>query len=306
VRTFLFICSFLLGLAASAFAAESLSLKDGSTLSGDIVKFDDYDVMIHTPADTYSNVPWSQFSQDSLKQLSTNPKYRAFAEPFIEPTAASRPAKAEVRVQEVKRLPSPDQLHPSLLGGLFHSSLGLFLLLLIYVANLYAAFEVSVVRGKPPGVVIGLSAILPIVGPIIFLSQAMTPESEETPAPEAAAGAAAPPAGSAPLPGQEDIQIVASSWQPATEEKKPQPQVFSRGAFTFNKRFIETKFAPYIGSPKGDALKWAMEVKTLKETFAVTCINQVGAGEVVLETVGGALSVPFGDIQEVKLVPKPA
>lgn len=293
-------------LAATLFAAENLTLKDGASVAGDIVKFDDYDVMIHSTAgDTYTNVPWSRFSQESLKQLATIPKFRALAEPFIEPTAAARPAKPEIAVKEVKRLPSPDQLHPSLLGGLLHSSLGLFLLLLIYAANLYAAFEVAVVRGKPIGLVIGLSAVLPVVGPIVFLSQPMTVASEETATPGGAAEAPAAD-GSVPSAGQEEIQIVAASWQAAPEEKKPQPQVFSRGAFTFNKRFIETKFAAYIGEPKGDALNWSMEIKALKDTFAVARIRQVGAAEVILDTPNGSVTIPFADIQEVRLLPKSA
>jgi hypothetical protein len=88
------------------------------------------------------------------------------------------------------------------------------------------------------------------------------------------------------------------------EEKKPQPQVFSRGKFTFNKRFIETKFAGFIGEPKGDAKTFTMEIKTLKETIAVECIKQVGATEAILETPNGQVTVPFADIQEIKLNPK--
>ena len=95
-----------------------------------------------------------------------------------------------------------------------------------------------------------------------------------------------------------------ASWQPSQEEKKPQAQVFSRGKFTFNKRFIETKFAGFIGEPKGDAKNFNMEIKTLKETIAVECIKQVGAAEAILETPNGQLTLAFSDIQEIKLNPK--
>ena len=101
------------------------------------------------------------------------------------------------------------------------------------------------------------------------------------------------------------LQVV-PSWQPAQEEKKPQPQIFSRGKFTLNKRFIETKFAGYIGEPRGDAKNFTMEIKTLKETIIVECIKQVGATEAILETPHGQLTLPFADIQEIKLNPKPA
>jgi len=99
---------------------------------------------------------------------------------------------------------------------------------------------------------------------------------------------------------------VSSSWQPSQEEKKPQPQVFARGKFTFNKRFIETKFANFIGEAKGDAKNFTMELKTLKETIAVECIKEAGPVEVILETATTQISVPYADIQEIKLMPKPA
>jgi hypothetical protein len=49
-----------------------------------------------------------------------------------------------------------------------------------------------------------------------------------------------------------------------------------------------------------------MEIKTLKNVFAVECIKQVGANEAMLETPTGQVSVPFADIMEIKLTPKPA
>jgi hypothetical protein len=300
--------SLWLGLTAGVFAADTWTLADGTSVTGDIVKTDDNGVMIHTTADAYNTVPWAQFSQDSLKHLAESPKYKPYVEPFIEPTAKERPAKPEIKAPSVTRiLQPPDQLHPSILGGLVQSSLGLFMLLVIYAANLYAAFEIAVVRGRPIATVMGLSAVLPIIGPIIFLAQPEpAPPAEEAPPAEGAPGAPASAAGAAPAPGQENIEIVAASWQAAEGEKKPQPQVFSRGKFTLNRRFIETKFAGFIGEPKGDAKTYSMEIKTLKNVFAVECIKQVGANEAMLETPTGQVSVPFADIMEIKLTPKPA
>lgn len=305
MHKFLIFFGLLAALTAHVFAAETYTLTDGSSLSGDIVKFDDHDAMIHTTADAYTNIDWPRFSQDSLKQLSANPKYRAYAAPFLDAVA---PAKPSVTASEPTRMTSPEQLHPSIIGGIFGSSLGLFILLVIYAANLYAAFEVAVVRGKPPAMVIGVAAVLPIAGPIIFLSQPVKMESvEETVPVEPMPGEPVPPApGTPPAPGQEDIQIVAASWQGSQEEKKPQPQVFSRGKFTFNKRFIETKFAGFIGEPKGEAKTYSMSIKTLKETINVECIKQVGQTEAIVETPHGQLTVGFGDIQEIILIPKPA
>jgi hypothetical protein len=301
VRKFLILLSLWFGLTASVFAADTWTLTDGTSVSGDIVsgKADDYGVMIHTAADAYTTFPWAKFSQDALKQFSANPKIKPFVDPFIAPTATERPPKPEIKIKYEQTVKLPE--HPSIFGGLLNSSLGLFILLVIYAANLYAAFEIAVVRGKPIGVAMAVSAVLPLIGPVFFLTQPIKmPPTEEELAAESA------PAGAAPGSPQEEIQIVAASWQGSQEEKKPQPQVFSRGKFTLNKRFIETKFAGFIGEEKGDAKTFTMEVKTLKETFAVERIMQVGATEAIFETPNGQVTVPFADIQEIKLNPKTA
>ncbi len=310
MRKFLIFCGLWLGLLSSGFAAETLTFTDGTSVTGEIVKSDDNGAMVHTTTDSYPSYQWAQFSQDSLKELAGNPKLRAYVEPFIEPTAAERPAKPKIHVRPVHRMLAPEELHPSIFGGLVHSSLGLFILLVLYAANLYAAYEVAVVRGLSIPLVVASAVILPVVGQALFLIQPVSrPANEDAPV-EAAAGPGPAPAaahGSAPVTGQEDIQIVSASWQSSKEEdQKPQAQVFARGKFTLNKRFIETKFAGFVGEPKGEARKFSMGLKTTRGTFVVEYILQVGATEAIFETLNGQLVMPYADIQEIKLTPRPA
>lgn len=276
-------------------------MTDGSTQAGDIVKFDDNGLLLRA-GDVYTNLPWGKFSQESLKQLSANPKLKPLVEVFIEPDQSQRPAKAEIQVNPVKRLERPA---PSLFGGLLKSPLGLFILLAVYLANLYAAFEVSVIRARPALQVVGLAAVLPVIAPAVFLW--MPIKTEAPPVEEEIPGVTpvAHGSGAAPAAAAQDIQIIDASWK--QEEKKVEPQIFARGKFTFNKRFVETKFAGYIGAPKGDALKFTMELKTPKGQFTVERIAQVGATDAIFETVqSGQVTIPFADIQEIKLTPKPA
>jgi len=300
VRKIIFIFSLVLAVASGALAAETLTLTDGSTQAGDIVKFNDNGLMLHTAADVYTNVSWGQLSQDSLKQLAENPKLKPLVEVFIEPDASARPVKADIQVNAVTRMERPAK--PSLFGGLAGSPVGLFLLLVLYAANLYAGYEVAIIRARPAVQVIGLSAVLPIIGPVVFLA---LPMKAEAPVEEVHF---APPAGTAEAAAErtpEEIQIVEASWR--TEEKKPEAQVFARGKFTFNKRFVETKFAGYIGEPKGDALKFSMEVKTAAAHYAVERIMQVAATDLILETTQPAqVTVALNDILEIKLTPKTA
>ena len=280
-------------------AAENFTLVDGGTITGDIVKFDDNGLMIKTPDEVYTNIAWARFSQGALKLASGNPKIRAFAEPFIEVDAAQRQPKPEIKVNAVVRLERPAS--PSLLGGLFTSSLGWFLLLLVYAANLFAAYEISIVKARSAAQVMGVSALLPIIGPVVFLVMKMQTDAptaeekaEEAMAAEVAAAQKTP----------EEIQIAEASWKPQAE-KKPEAQVFSRGKFTFNKRFIETRFGDFTGAASGGlAQKFTMEVRTMKELLAVERIAQIGPNEIIFETPKGQVTVPVSDIQEIKLNPK--
>jgi hypothetical protein len=175
---------------------------------------------------------------------------------------------------------------------------GLVILLILYAANLYAAYEISIFRARPTLQVIGSAAVLPVIGPIIFLAMPTKMEAAETGDESEAAGA---DQAVAPV---EDIQIVDASWNQA--EKPPEAQIFPRGRFTFNKRFVETKFAGFIGTPMGDALKFDMTVKTAQADFMVERIAQVNQNEAIFETDNGQVSVALADIQEIQLNPKTA
>jgi hypothetical protein len=296
VRIAILLLCLCLTVLSSSSRAETYSFADGGAVSGDMLKFDDNGMLIKTSGDVYTNVAWARFSQNTLKQLSQNPKLRGLVEVFIEPDRSQRAPQAEIKVNPPVRLEFPAS--PSLLGGFFKSSVGLFLLLAIYFANLYAAYEISIIRARAIGQVVGLALVLPIIAPIIFVILPMPPEPEEE-APEEAAQETRKPG--AAKPSGESVEVVEAQRRP---EKKAEPQVFSRGKFTFNKRFVETKFASYVGELKPDAAKFSMSLKTGAGQFSVERIAQVGATEAIFETTNGQIVVPFGDIHEIVLTPR--
>ena len=296
MRNILFFCLWL-SVVAWASGAETWTLTDGSSLSGDIVKYDDNGLFLRLAGETYTNVPWAHFSQAALKQLAQNPKINPFVDVFIEPTESEHPAKAEIKINPVIRLERPAK--PALFGGLIQSPVGLVILLILYAANLYAAYEISIFRARPTLQVIGLAAAFPVIGPIIFLAMPTKMEAAVETGDESETAGADPAV--APV---EEIQIVEASWN--QEEKQSEAQIFPRGRFTFNKRFVETKFAGFIGTPTGDALKFDLTVKTAQADFMVARIAQVNQTEAIFETANGPVSVALADIQEIKLNPKPA
>ena len=163
----LLLCWSLVGVAR----AETYQLDHGETLTGEIVSYNENGLIVRLPSQKYSErIPWTRFSQDDLKKLAKNPKIEPLVQPFIEVTQKQRIQKTEVSIKPVPRLSRPD-VH-SLFGALFSSSVGIFLVLLVYGANVYAGYEVAIFRAQPVGLVCGLAAI-PALGflvPIIFLS----------------------------------------------------------------------------------------------------------------------------------------
>src|SRR5207244_9392134 len=113
-------------------------------------------------------VPWDRYSQEDLKKFAENKKMAPVVEPFIEITQEEKIKKTEVHIKEPPRLARPPP--QSLFGAFFSSGLGVFVMLLLYAANIYAGYEVSIFRAQPPALVCGVSAVLPLAGPIIFLS----------------------------------------------------------------------------------------------------------------------------------------
>jgi hypothetical protein len=286
-------------------------MTDGTSLTGDVISYNDNGVVFRLEGDKYSQrMPWTKFSQDALKQLANNPKIRLLAEPFIETApVVERTKKAEVKVHEVSRLDLPPK--QSLFGALFSSSVGLVVLMLIYAANIFAGYEIAVVRSWPIAQVMGVAVLLPILGPIIFLALPVRVVPDRTaPRLEAVPHAFVVPGAAQPVAA--GIQIVEASWQKDAPAAGPAPpQIFQRGQFTFNRRFFETKFSGFFAMFRREAEKNLMlTVKTGRTLLVVERITRIATNEMHVEIVQGTgkkeIMVPFSDIVEVQLKPKDA
>ncbi len=298
----------LCGLLAAA-GADTYKLTDGTSVTGDVISYNDNGIVFRLNVDQYSQrVPWTKFSQDALKLLANNPKVRPLAEPFIETPPPSREKKGEVKVQEVSRLALPPQ--QSLFGALFSSSVGLVMLLLIYVANIYAAYEIAACRARPFALVMGVAVVLPVLGPIIFLAMPKRAAPAQPAAQQPAAAAHTFAVGSAAAPPASGIHIAEASWHGAAPAAAPsEVQVFQRGQFTFNRRFFETKFSGYFAVIRREAEKnMELTVKTGRAQYVVERITRIATNEmhveVGLSAVKQEVVVPFVEILEVQLKPK--
>lgn len=292
----------------TAARADTYQLTDGTSVSGDIVMFNDGGVTIRTLTEGYTNVVWPKLSQESLKQLAQNPKAKSFIEPFIE-TPPPQLKNEKVEVHEVSRLALAPQ--ESLFAALLSSSVGFVLLLLIYAANIYAAYEIAIVRARPIGLVMGLAAVLPIMGPIIFLSLPVRTEAppDETQAPAEAQTFAVP---GAAAPVAESLSATGVHASPAgAKAGHPEAQVFQRGQFMFNRRFFETKFSGFFSVVRRPAEKdLVLVIKTGRAQLVAQRITRIAANEAYFEVAAGGgrqeTMVPFADIQEIQLKHKDA
>ena len=317
------IAGFWLCELLAAAGADSFPLADGTMVTGDVVSFNDNGIIFRMADDKYTDrMPWVKFSQDGLKQLAQTPKIKPFVEPFIMPAPPEQAHKPEVKIGDMKYFRLERSAPASLFGGLFSSGIGLLALLLIYGANIYAGYEIALFRARPVAVVMGVSAVLPFVGPVIFLS--MPDLRAEAAAAQEMAAEAVPASEAEPhrfvMPGakpEEEIHIVSGSWQagaspaPPASQAEAEAEVFQRGQFMFNRRFFETKFAGFFGIVRRESDKnKVLLVKTPRGLIVAERITRITANDAHFEVLRGdsrqEVMVPFAEIQEVQLRHKDA
>lgn len=317
------------GLLAGIARADTFQLNDGTTVSGDVLSGDENGLRLKVGEDSYPVVPWGKFSQDDLKKFANDPgmqrfKLGDFVTPFIEVTQAEKREKTDVGpLKEVPRLNRPAA--GSFFGSMLLSPVGFFVLLMLYAAGIYAAYEVAMFRRRPRGLVCGLAAIpgLGLLSPIIFFSMPTylpQAEQEENYQPEATQAPAAPsftvPGVTAPAapategeaaeaPETHGLRLAHSPAAGSAPAALPEPQVFQRGAFMFNRRFFETKFPGFFGVVRRDAEKdMLLFIKAARGQYIAERISRISANDLHAQVRKGQASeevmIPFTEIQEVQ------
>lgn len=294
---------------------------DGTKVEGEIVQGKPEVLKIRVGDNKYEDIAWEKLSQATLKQLAADPKLKLepFIQPYLEVSEDEKIKKTEVEIKPVPRLERPAK--GSILGAMFGSSVGLVVMLLLYAANIYSGYEIATVRAYPPGMVCGISAVAPIIGPVIFLclptKLKSSVEHEHVPVPEATVDssplAPEPGPGGAGAPAAAPGGLHVSHAQPAAAEAAAHPpaQVFKRGQFTFNRRFIETKFAGFFGMVRHGADKdLVLLIKSARGEYNVTRISRIAANDMHVDVHRAGASqevqIPFLEIQEIQVKHKDA
>ncbi|HXD00126.1 MAG TPA: hypothetical protein VN048_12355 [Verrucomicrobiae bacterium] len=307
------------GLLAATAAAQSPTLtlhpKNGTAVTGTILDMGDQGIRLQLSDGTYMDnpIPWGLLSQDDLKVLQNNPKAEPYVEPFIQIPRSEKLERTQVDIKDPPRLTRPAS--GSVFAALVGSSVGLVMLLLVYLGNLYAAYEISLFRAQPPALVCGISAVAPVLGPIIFLAlptrlrgddyeaQAGTDENLDA----AIAAEQAVPMPAAPAKGgrRAATQPVATT---AATAAAAGGKTFVRGQFTFNRRFFETQMPGFFGvvRPLADQ-NTVLTFKTARGTYVVNRISRISPNDIHIQVVKGnaseEITIPFLEIQEVYMTP---
>jgi hypothetical protein len=317
-RICLIVCLALWSLGWGSLGAETFRMSNGETITGELLlpSAKDEGIQIKVDEGKYERVPWASFSQEDLKRLAQNPKLQPLVEPFIEISQEQRIKKTEVRIEQPPRLDRPPKQF--LLGALFSSGLGIFIMLLLYAANIYAGYEVSIFRARPPAVVCGISALLPIIGPVLFLALPTQLRPEQT---LEAAQAEAVAAGEGVAQDEVNPMLAEGSAHPTSLKLHSEPEqpksdlpdtvTFQRGQFTFNRRFFETRFPGFFGVVKREADKdLVLVIKAARGLYVGHRISRIAANDLHIQVHKGPateeIMVPFSEIQEIQLKHKDA
>ena len=307
--------SLLLHLCA-AFGAE-YRLTNGDVYRGEAISFNDDGVVVSLEIGGFSpRIPWGKLTQETLRELAELPEAKLYAEPYIEippeVKAAERAKRRQINVIEPPdKVPHVDEGDDTGFFAAMANPLGYALLGLLYLANLYAAMEIARFRGRSKALVVGVSAIAPILGPVLFaLIPGAHAHIDTSVVPEAPAPAEnvnpmqqALPAGMAA-----GGLGLASAGAGKAAANPAYTTVHTRANATFDRRFFETKFSGFFRVVPADAEKdLVIVVKTPKQELIATRISRISGSEVHFQLQRGTeASVGFGEITEVSVRPKGA
>ena len=296
-------------------SAETYTLENGNKFEGTMATLDEDGFIVNLDIGGFSTrTELVYLSQETLRMLAENPEYTELVTPFIDlPEEDMKPP--EIIVRQPERLTLPES-KGSFLSS-FTTPIGILFIIACYLGNLLAAFEVAAYRGRPAALVCGLSVILPVVTPIIFISlpaaegsyaDQSTSDEEYEEVPEEAAPATPPPPPTAGAPG------VPAMGQGKLGLKKggggsagggaAEAKTYTRSDTEFNRHFFETTFSEFFRVVPSPAIKdMVLEFKGTKKEFVAKRVSRISQNEIHIQLIDGKkeMSLNFGEIIQVKL-----
>lgn len=278
----------------------------GDILKGEIASANEDGLVVRLYIGGFSDrVSWTRFTQETLQQLVKNPITEKFAEPFLDVPLDLKPKKAPIKKPFTPKPVDRIELPPAKgdFMGIMTAPSMMAILGLLFLANLFAAYEVALFRGRPVALVCGVSALLPIIGPLVFLSLPSLHDYSATAGPahpsadtSAEHGAPSPTGGSGVLSMSKGGKAAAAALQPAT---------YARNDVNFDRRFFETKFSGFFRMVLGDAEKeMVIVIKTVKDEYVARRFSRITGNEIHIQLARGGVAdvgISFSEITQVQL-----
>jgi hypothetical protein len=317
----------LLAFVPITASAGVYTLADGTRIEGDPISENENGVVFQTDKRVdLDRIPWEKLTQESFRALlarATTAREKALLEPWIEELPQEKAQRKEIIVKPIQ---TPDRPKTRVgMMAIFASPVGLVIFLILYGANLFAAYEVAIYRRQPLQTVCGLAAVpvLGVLSPIIFIAMPSRADSMEgLEEPQTRFQVTPPPADTTLLedsagagPGERPslkAQGTFAARQPASPLAQqpapalPEPVIFRRGDFSFNRRFFETKLAGFFRLVPGEAEKdMIIHIKSARGDFTGRRITRITPAELYLQVFHGDATademIPFVEVLEVQI-----
>jgi len=306
---------------ARQLAEGEISLTNGDIIEGTVADVDQNGIVVRRDIGGFARrANWMELTQESLKKIrnlgETDPsRYKGaadYAEPFIEPDESQMernlppgPARGLVEPEVPSNVPVASKMAAYGTGG------GIGLLVAIAIGSMVAGLGVAAFRESNALLAAGVSLILPIVGPILFLVKPKVEyeddydedeeyEYEEAEAPQ---GATMTDTGGGAVVGMVPEANKMSFAQTGPKKSGLKPQTWTRGDTRFDRSFFQNNFPNYFKVVLGAAERdMALAVKTGKREYVGQRIKRISGTDVHMELLNGKeQKITFSEIGAVDL-----
>lgn len=300
MRNLLACCIVLVLCLGARVGAAEYKLLTGDVYRGEIASVTDAGVVVRLEEGGFSpRVDFARFTDETLAVLAGDARTRKFVEPLIAPPEEEKALQEarQIVVKQPARIELP-KTGRGLIAALTTPN-GLILVGALFLANLFTAYGVARFRQQSVPLVCGLSAIFPVVGPIVFL--ALPKPADDGPAPAQAAETAT--VAMAPSTAENRVSSLGMARAGGGSAQEGLPRVFKRGETTINRRFFETQFPTFFRVIATEADRdLVIDIDAGKQSLTASRISRISANEIHFKTPTGVeASIEYGLIAGVTL-----
>jgi hypothetical protein len=309
---------------ARQLAEGEISLTNGDIIEGTVADVDQNGIVVRRDIGGFAQrANWMQLTQKSLKKIrrlgQTDPKrYRgaaAYADPFIEPDESQM--EKSLPPGPVKGLvnpPLPSSVEVTSKVAAFGSGGGLGLLVAIALGSMMAGLGVAAFRESNVLLAAGVSLVLPIIGPILFLVKPKVEYEEEYDEDEeyeyeeieTPGGATMTDTGGGAVAGMMPEAKKMSFAQTGSKKSGLKPQSWTRGDTKFDRSFFQNNFPNYFKTVIGATEReFVLALKTGKREYVGQRIKRISGTDIHMELLNGKeQKISFSEMGTVELRPK--